>query len=76
MTQAERLIRAAWRLYHGGTVTSAWLRKRFGVSKATAKRDLLVLERAVPVKQAVARHARARKALSMGGIVIREPSAD
>ena len=50
--QAERILRAAWHLFHGGIVTSAWLRDSFGVSKATAKRDLLLLKAALPVEPA------------------------
>jgi predicted DNA-binding transcriptional regulator YafY len=49
VTQAERVVRAAWHLFHGGIVTSAWLRESFGVSSATAKRDLLLLKVALPV---------------------------
>jgi hypothetical protein len=47
--QAERLIRAAWRIFHGGAVTTSWIRMRFGVSKATAKRDVARLLRVLPV---------------------------
>lgn len=75
--QAERLIRCAWRVYHGGTVTRAWLQKRFGVSRATAKRDLVVLERSIPVKSLLARqYARSRKVLGDGRLLVRQLGAD
>lgn len=45
----HRMVRLAWRIYHGGEVTTAWIRKRFGVSKATAKRDLAMLAKVLPV---------------------------
>ncbi len=45
----ERMVRLAWRVYHGGDVTTAWIRKRFGVSRATAKRDLALLAKVLPV---------------------------
>lgn len=48
--QATRLLRCAWRIYHGGEVTSAWIRKRFGVSLATSKRDMSMLARVLPVR--------------------------
>lgn len=46
---SERLLVSASRLYRGGEITSAWLRQRFGVSSATAKRYLHHLEIGLPV---------------------------
>lgn len=48
--QSLRLVRSAWRIFHGGEVTSAWIRERFGVGKATACRDMHKLLAALPVK--------------------------
>lgn len=45
----ERMLRLAAALSAGDKVTSAYIRDRFGVSKATAKRDLYLLESVLPV---------------------------
>lgn len=59
---AERMLRYAWRIYHGGEVTTAWIMTRFRVSPMTAKRDMDVLLRALPVRQAEpTRRGRARR---------------
>lgn len=36
------------RLYEGGTITIRWLRESFGVSLATAKRDMALIEANLP----------------------------
>ena len=46
----QRMLKLAERLYSGGTVSSAWIQRHFGVSFATAKRDLVVLEATLPVR--------------------------
>lgn len=75
--QAERLVRAAWRLYHGGEVTSAWMRKRFGVSEATSKRDLRLLFAVLPVNPDgfLVRRGVARR-MTFGGRVVRQLGDD
>lgn len=45
----ERIARAAWHLAAGGRVTTRWLRERFGVCRATAKRDMHILEQSLPL---------------------------
>ena len=49
MRQGERLVRLAARLGAGGTVTIGIICEEYGVSLATAKRDFVVLEQALPV---------------------------
>jgi len=44
-----RLLQLALRLGTGQAVTSGYIRERYGVSPATAKRDLVRLECALPV---------------------------
>lgn len=44
-----RLLKLAERLFTGGAVSSAYIREHFGVSRATAQRDLIVLEASLPV---------------------------
>lgn len=46
----ERMLKLAERLYTGGALSSAYIHRRFGVSKATAKRDLTVLEQILPCR--------------------------
>lgn len=36
------------RLYEGGTISIRWLREQFGVSLATAKRDMALIEANLP----------------------------
>lgn len=48
-TALVRLLQLAVRLGAGRPVTSAYIRDRYGVSSATAKRDLVRLECAIPV---------------------------
>lgn len=36
------------RLYEGGTITLRWLMEEFGVSLATAKRDMVLIEAHLP----------------------------
>lgn len=45
-----RLLRLALRLGAGQPVTSAYICETYGVSKATAKRDLVRLECLLPVR--------------------------
>jgi DeoR/GlpR family transcriptional regulator of sugar metabolism len=45
-----RMLRLAHLLHQGGAVTSIFIRAEFKVSLATAKRDLVLLERALPVR--------------------------
>ncbi len=45
----ERMLKLAARLWTGGAVSGAYIRRRFGVSVATSKRDLVVLEQTLPV---------------------------
>ena len=45
----ERGLELAGMLYSGATITSAVIRNRFGVSKATAKRDMTAIEAVLPV---------------------------
>lgn len=44
-----RLVKLTALLCRGGVVTNAYIRKTFGVSRATAARDLKVLETYLPV---------------------------
>jgi hypothetical protein len=64
-SQAERIVRCAWRLFHGGEVTSIYIRERFGVSKATAKRDMQLLELVLPVRDGTLMQVRAQKRISV-----------
>lgn len=40
-----RLLKLAERLFTGGVISSAYIRRRFQVSRATAKRDVALLNR-------------------------------
>ena len=51
MPIAERMARTTWRIYLGGEVTMAWMRKRFGISTMTASRDMNAIVKALPVGQ-------------------------
>ena len=44
------ILALAIKLFEGGAVTSKFIRDRFGVSSATAKRYMLRLERGLPVR--------------------------
>jgi DeoR/GlpR family transcriptional regulator of sugar metabolism len=44
-----RMLKLAQRLFTGGAVSSAYIRRTFDVSHATAKRDLVVLEQTLPI---------------------------
>lgn len=44
------ILALAIKLFEGGVVTSKFIRERFGVSSATAKRYMLRLERGLPVR--------------------------
>lgn len=52
----NRMLDLAKRLYAGETITSSFIRRIYGVSWATAKRDLVRLERALPVDVAIQVH--------------------
>lgn len=48
---AQRLIELTYRLCTGGEITAAYVREKYGVSRATASRCLVHLERAhIPVQ--------------------------
>lgn len=47
---AVRIAALTMRLIQGEPVTASYIRKRFNVSWATAKRDLIRLEGAVPTR--------------------------
>ena len=49
-SHAERVVKLTQRLYAGQRVTSALIRQTYGVSWATAKRDLAVLKECLPVR--------------------------
>lgn len=48
---STRLLKLAERLFTGGEVSHAFVVQRYGVSFATAKRDLVKLEQALPVER-------------------------
>lgn len=60
----ERGIVCAGRLAAGKPITTAWLRQRFNLSKAQAKRDMDKIECALPVK--CERAANRRVVLTLG----------
>jgi len=43
------MLKLAKTIYEGGTVTSAWIQRRFSVSRSTAKRYMTRLECSLPV---------------------------
>jgi predicted DNA-binding transcriptional regulator YafY len=43
-----RWLLMARRLYEGGAITLRWLQEQFGVSLATAKRDMVLIEAHLP----------------------------
>lgn len=47
--QTERYILIVLHLCQGGALSTKWLRDKFGVAKATAKRDMLKIEHLLPV---------------------------
>ncbi len=49
MDTPTRILAAARRIYEGCELTTQWIRENCGVSRATAKRDLAVIEQGVPV---------------------------
>lgn len=49
MRQGERILRLAARLGAGGSVSVRFIMQEYGASLATAKRDMVLLERALPV---------------------------
>jgi predicted DNA-binding transcriptional regulator YafY len=49
MQQMSRAFEIAKRLYSGGLVSAKQIQNDFGVSKATAQRDMQVVETALPV---------------------------
>lgn len=53
--QSQRLIKLAARLHSGEPVTSRYVVQAFGVSWATAKRDVQALSEWLPVSVAVSR---------------------
>jgi predicted HTH transcriptional regulator len=68
---AERMVRYAWRIYCGGEVTTAWMRERFGLSKMTAKRDMDLLLKALPVRQDAPTRRGVLRRVSMARVVVR-----
>lgn len=46
----SRLLKIAAMLYAGHEITSRFIADNFGVSNATARRDVTVLEQALPVR--------------------------
>jgi DNA-binding GntR family transcriptional regulator len=61
----DALIKTTLHLCMGGSVSTAWIRGRFGVSKATAKRYLIRIEASLPVVSE--KGYRGAIVLSMGG---------
>jgi predicted DNA-binding transcriptional regulator YafY len=63
-----RMLRAARHLYEGGVVSTEWFRGEFGVSRASAKRDmqLVVLHLPIEVKRVGPRGRVARIAWGRG----------
>lgn len=59
----EILLQTAALLFNGKEITSEFLRTRFGCSKATAKRYLIIFECNLPVKVNVLAHN--KKVLSL-----------
>jgi predicted DNA-binding transcriptional regulator YafY len=49
MEQMHRAFEIAKTLYNGGSISADRIQKEFGVSKATAKRDIHSVEIALPV---------------------------
>lgn len=45
---ADALLAVAWDLFNGKTITSRYIRDRYGVSRPTAFRYLMLLESAIP----------------------------
>lgn len=55
------MLRMARYLYEGGTITARWIADKFGVSHATAERDMRIVMCYLPVEHlpaAPVRHAR------------------
>ncbi len=67
---AERFVRYAWRIYCGGEVTTAWMRERFGLSKMTAKRDMDLLVKALPVRQDGPSRRGVHRRISLARVVV------
>lgn len=66
---AIRALICARRLYEGGEITTRWIRKRFGVSESTARRDLRFIRLYLPVKY---RRMAARGINSLRRLTIKE----
>lgn len=49
MTRFERAIRYLQAIQRGEPVSVLWMVERFGISKPTAKRDMVELERVLPL---------------------------
>lgn len=45
-----RMLRIARRLYEGKTITSHWIQRTFSVHKATAERDMRIIQCYLPVE--------------------------
>lgn len=69
--QPARAARLGVMLARGERVTSAVIRKMFCVSKATAKRDLLMLEASLPVQAEVTARNQVILSLPKGNSVAR-----
>ncbi len=59
----ERAIRCLMALQRGDPVSATWMVERFGISFPQAKRDVLELERVLPVRRVKLGH---RTVLRMG----------
>lgn len=51
LAQVERYMLIVFHLCCGGGVSTYWLRQSLGLSKATAKRDMLTVEMLLPVER-------------------------
>lgn len=46
----RRMMALAWRILEGRAITIRWIMDTFGVSLATAKRDMVLIEATLPVE--------------------------
>ena len=46
----QRMLRIAKQLYEGRVLSAAWIKREFGVDKATAKRDMRIVSCYLPVE--------------------------
>jgi predicted DNA-binding transcriptional regulator YafY len=53
-----RLLRIARRMFEGGIISTQWVRQEYGVSSATAKRDLQLVGMYLPVEISVVGQAK------------------